>query len=385
MKIYYVTNARMPTEKAHGIQIAKTIEALIGTGLDMVLVIPRRKTVPESIKEFYDLKTDVPTQYLFSLDFYNKGRVGYFLSSLSFMLSYTLFFILKKIKGEEFILYTVDLDNYSSSFIGFTGVPFFTEMHGGKPDIWPQRFLFKHVLGVITINSIIAEELQKKFNKSEELFIVEPNAVDLEMFKPLDKKTAREKLLLPYNQKIALYTGRLFAWKGLEIFIEAARMLPGDFRLYIVGGTKEEFSKLTGFMDIPDAIICKGEHPQSDIPLWMAAADALIVLGTKRDTQSYYWTSPMKLFEYMTSKRPVIASQTPALEKIVNDTEVVFYEPDNARDLAEKIKYTVDHPLETKDIVSSAYERSQQLSWRGRAERIKNFIELRLLYASTKK
>ena len=42
MKIYYVANARMPTEKAHGIQIAKMCEALIEAGAKVELIVPRR-------------------------------------------------------------------------------------------------------------------------------------------------------------------------------------------------------------------------------------------------------------------------------------------------------------------------------------------------------
>ncbi|HEV8666352.1 MAG TPA: hypothetical protein VN665_00695, partial [Candidatus Paceibacterota bacterium] len=64
MKIYYVANARMPTEKAHGIQIAKMCEAFIESGIDLTLVVPSRKTTPESVQEFYNLRTPVAVQRL---------------------------------------------------------------------------------------------------------------------------------------------------------------------------------------------------------------------------------------------------------------------------------------------------------------------------------
>jgi hypothetical protein len=74
----------------------------------------------------------------------------------------------------------------------------------------------------------------------------------------------------------------------------------------LVGGTKEEFIQVDwDLSNIPDA-----HHMQRRTSAIRYTAYgwrqrmSLIVLGTKRDTQSYYWTSPMKLFEYMTSKRP---------------------------------------------------------------------------------
>ena len=41
-KIYFVANARMPSEKANGIHIAKMCEALIKRGYDVTLVVPSR-------------------------------------------------------------------------------------------------------------------------------------------------------------------------------------------------------------------------------------------------------------------------------------------------------------------------------------------------------
>ncbi len=44
MKLLYITNFRIPTEKAHGIQIMKMCEAFATCGTDVELVAPLRKT-----------------------------------------------------------------------------------------------------------------------------------------------------------------------------------------------------------------------------------------------------------------------------------------------------------------------------------------------------
>ena len=42
MKILYLADIRLPTEKAHGAQIMKTCEALARAGHAVELVVPRR-------------------------------------------------------------------------------------------------------------------------------------------------------------------------------------------------------------------------------------------------------------------------------------------------------------------------------------------------------
>ena len=42
MKIIYFANARIPTEKAHGLQIIKMAESFAGAGIELELVLPTR-------------------------------------------------------------------------------------------------------------------------------------------------------------------------------------------------------------------------------------------------------------------------------------------------------------------------------------------------------
>jgi glycosyltransferase involved in cell wall biosynthesis len=348
-------------------------EAFIEAGVDLTLVVPRRSTDPRSVREYYGLRVDVPIIRIPALDWYAGGRVGYLLSSVSFMLSYMYFVWQKKREGEPCILYTVDTDNYSSSALALFGMPLFSEMHGAKHGTPAQHLLFRGVSGIIAINKIIVKELQHTFPHSHSQYLVEPNGVDLSTFVGIDKKEARTRLGLPLDTPIALYTGRFFEWKGLEILPEAASMTPA-IRWIMVGGTDEEFARLVQ-TTVPPNFFFAGSRPHSEMPLWFAAADALVVLGTARDTQSYRYTSPMKLFEYLASGRPIVASSTPAIHEIVSEKEVVFYEPDNARDLAQKVEQAVVGGDGTASRSSAALRLAASSSWKARAERIIRFID----------
>jgi hypothetical protein len=60
LKIVYITNARLPTEKAHGVQIVKMSEAFSGLNNDVTIISPKRVQKEISHKtdifNFYDIE-----------------------------------------------------------------------------------------------------------------------------------------------------------------------------------------------------------------------------------------------------------------------------------------------------------------------------------------
>jgi glycosyltransferase involved in cell wall biosynthesis len=53
--------------------------------------------------------------------------------------------------------------------------------------------------------------------------------------------------------------------------------------------------------------------------MWQKAADALVLPNTAKEDISKYYTSPMKLFEYMASRRPIVATNIPSITEIINE------------------------------------------------------------------
>ncbi len=377
MKLYYIANARMPTEKAHGIQIAKMCEAFIEAGIDLTLIVPNRKTEKVTIREYYGLRVDVPVVKLPALPTATGGKFFFTLSSLSFALSYFVYRWLSI--SSNAVVYTIDVDNTAYCLVPFLDLPYFSEAHTAKSKTFIHRILFSRISGLFTINRIIKKEMIDRFGLDPQKVTVEPNGVD-EVYFPSDDSQTRNKvrrsLGIDENLKLALYVGRFFEWKGLEILPQVASLLQNKVTIGIVGGPKDEFSRITGVQSLPSNLLFFGNQPYTSIPLWLQAADVLIVLGTKRDTQSYYYTSPMKLFEYMGSGKPILASRTPAICDIISEKEAVFYEPDKADDMAQKLWYTVNRSDEIALKASAAKALAVTFLWRNRALRIlKNINE----------
>lgn len=375
MKLYYIANARMPHKKAYAIQIAKMCEAFIEEGVDLELIIPRQKGMVEDIKDYYKLRPSLRVTRLPSFDLYARGRWGYFLSGVSFTISYFAYMLLKRCQGKRGIIYTIDMDTFSFVVSTFLGMPCFLETHGGKAKSRINKIFFKHVNGVIVINTIIKQQIAKVMSFPENKMLIWPNGIDLELFHSIPKNDARRSLSLPQEAKIVMYCGRFYGWKGLDVLIDAAKELPQNIFVYIVGGTKDEFLSVAKRNELPFNMVFVGGKSYTEVPVWLSAADTLLVLGTKHDTQSYYYTSPMKVFEYLAMGRTIVASRTPAIQDIVSDEEVVFYEPDNPKDLAQKMELAVSSSEAMDKKIAAAVIKAKDFTWEKRAKDILEFIK----------
>jgi len=74
LKIVYITNARLPTEKAHGVQILKMIQAFSGLGNQTILIHPKRHQKEISHKtnvfKFYGIEKTFEVKSLKFIDPY---------------------------------------------------------------------------------------------------------------------------------------------------------------------------------------------------------------------------------------------------------------------------------------------------------------------------
>lgn len=373
MKVYYIANARMPNEKAHAIQIAKVCEAFIEAGVDLTLVVPNRPTMPGSLREYYSLRVEVPLVRLPILNlYYYFGRVGFMLASLSFIITSFLYLVWKKLQGEDFLIYTVDMDTFSFILLPFLGKTY-VEVHSRKAASLVAKLFFRHAAGIIATNDGVRDALIEEIGVARQRVIVEPNGVDLELFgESIDKNIARKKLDLPSEEKIALYVGRFYDWKGLEILGEAFAYIP-HITCLVVGGSREDFLKVTGAHTLPTNVRVMGGKDVTEIPVWLAAADTLLILGTRKN-ESARFIAPMKVFENMATYRPVIVGATEVHKSLIAPDEAYFYEPDDARSLAT----IVEKSLEDKDqeaMLCRAHKAAEAHSWQARTKRIMIFIQ----------
>src|SRR3989344_8817955 len=171
---------------------------------------------------------------------------------------------------------------------------------------WISRAVLRRAFLALPISEWNAEYAERN-GVPRERIVISRSAVDTETFKELDKRTAREALGLEQNARIAVYTGHLYGWKGVDTRAEAARRVP-DVQVIFVGGTEQAVARFQSAHASVSNIRVAGRVPHKDVPLWQAAADVLVIPNSAKEEISVHHTSPMKLFEYMASQRPILAS-----------------------------------------------------------------------------
>ncbi|MBU2579480.1 glycosyltransferase [Candidatus Parcubacteria bacterium] len=368
MKLVYLTNARIPTEKAHGIQIMKMCEAFGNAGVELELVLPWRfNQIKENSFDFYGVKKSFKIKKIFSLDFIflNIPKIFFWVQSLSFSISAFFYLLFKKTD----IIYS--RDSFLLYLISFFKKNLILELHYLPKHLFLHKRVFKKAKAVIVITKQLKKSLIEK-GISENKILVAPDGVDIGKFDiDILKDEARKKLNLPQNKKIVLYSGHLYKWKGAQILANASKFLEKDTIVVFVGGTKEDEERFRDKNKNLNNILILGHRPYSEIPYYLKAADVLVLPNSGKEEISKSWTSPMKMFEYMASQRPIVASDLISLREILNENNAVLVEPDNSRALAEGIMSALKKDDFSAKILIEAWQNVQKYTW---TERVKNIL-----------
>lgn len=368
MKVIYVTNARIPTDWAHGLQIMKTCEALVLAGVSLELWTPRKKLfITEPPFSYYDIKIRFPLKRIFTLEWDVLGPIGFFIQTLSFTLGVSM--RLPRNNTESFVYCRDEIIVALLVLLGFRNVIW--ESHSGAWNMWAQVAV-KHARKIVVVSKGLKEFYIAKGVSSEKISVI-PNGIDLSAYEEVDsKENVRSALGLPQNKKIALYVGMLNGWKGAETLLNASDRLPDDTTLAVIGG--EDEALIAGLSKRYPKVLFLGFRASKELARNLASADVLVLSNTAKNAESAHFTSPLKLFAYMASKKPIVLPDLPALREILDDTSAYFVEPDSAEALALGIEEALINPTDATNRSAKAHEMVQEFSWKKRAERIVHAI-----------
>lgn len=145
-------------------------------------------------------------------------------------------------------------------------------------------------------------------------------------------------------------------------------------RVVFVGGTIGDVSKFTSFVNNEGLknIRVEGFQPHEKMPQYLAMADVLVLPTSGQYHIGKYESSPLKLFEYMASGKPIVASRLPAVCDIVDESHVHFVDPDKAQELGKAILEVLESG---SGKTQAAYNRVKSQSWENRAKDIIHFIQ----------
>ena len=110
------------------------------------------------------------------------------------------------------------------------------------------------------------------------------------------------------------------------------------------------------------------------MPKFLKAADVLLLPNISATKESVNYTSPIKMFEYMAGKRPIIASDLPSIREVLNSRNSLLCAPGNPDDLSAKISLILDNKKLAEELSRQAFEDVKKFTWNERAKNIIKFF-----------
>jgi glycosyltransferase involved in cell wall biosynthesis len=381
--VLYFADTRFPIERANGVQTMATCHALAARGHDVTLVVrPDTAPLPRDPFQFYGwpaldrLRIDtVPT---------SRGprrrRVRFLLEAL------------RQVRARPgAIVYTRDLG--LAAFL--TQLPaarrprLVYESHGvtavvgeemprllGKPELVPsaaklrrldrrERRVWTLAGAYVTITRALANDLAARYGPRPNVFVVPDGARGQTGVRPGSDRG---------QTTLVAYAGHLYPWKGVDVLVQALANASG-VRGLIVGGhpAEADLGRVQGLirqLNLTSRVLVTGLVAPDDVGRWLARADILVLPNTASAISERY-TSPLKLFEYLTLGRPIVASDLPAIREILEDgTTALLVPPGDPGALAAALGRLAADPALASRLGAAALALAPSFTWEARAARL---------------
>jgi len=258
-------------------------------------------------------------------------------------------------------------------------VPFATDHYRPWPDDLPAARSFirrtsrhRNCLGLI-LHSAYAASAYERAGVDPARILVAHNGVETSSNGVPTRGAARARLGLPADRAVAVYAGRLNAEKGLDQVFALAERRP-DVLFLLVGSEGEgpievEARSRANVQIVP-------WQPPEDLPIWLAAADLLLVPASREPLEKYRnCVMPLKLISYLAAGRPILAPEAPDTAELLIHRHNAMLVPSG--DPAAGV-VAIDAILNEQNLARSIGEAARLtasgLTWDRRAEKIEGFL-----------
>jgi len=201
------------------------------------------------------------------------------------------------------------------------GKPVVVTARGTDINLFPGYMIPRHYIrwaarsadGLITVSAALKDKLQSLEVPADKIRVLR-NGVDLDLFRPRPQDWARQQIGAPAGL-LLLCVGNLVELKGHDIAIRAVAALD-NASLMIVGTGPEEarLKALVAQLGIARRVHFVGGIPHRELPLYYAAADALILASSREGM-------PNVVLESLATGTPVIGSDIPGMSELIGPPE----------------------------------------------------------------
>ena len=311
MNIHYFSRSALPSQTANSVHVMKMCSAFAGLGHTVFLYGRPGSLTASSLHDLYNVANNFSIALTRHLDVRILGNALYAVLTFTKALRRTSF------STQDTFFYGRDI--YTLALPALAGIPFGVEVHS-----FPQTprlektlrnlFTARSFRGLVVISSPLRDYYQKTYGL-ENVFVAHDGA---------DVPAARSRNCGCGSLRV-VYAGSLYKGRGISLIAELAERCP-EYTFVIAGGSPEQIAALESH---PVNMSFTGFLRQQEVQALLASADVLLapyqrsvaVEGNTGDTAAFM--SPLKIFEYMSHGKAIIASDLPAIREIVGATQTV--------------------------------------------------------------
>ncbi len=200
---------------------------------------------------------------------------------------------------------------------------------------------------VVTICDTMKQKLIDRGINGDKIFVI-PNGVNSEKFSPeLSTVDIKEKYAIGSKTVIG-YISNLSKREGHSVLLQALNVLVNQKGLDVAGlivgdgPTNVSLQKQSKMLGLGDNVIFTGTVPHDEIIDYYNAIDIFVVPRIEDFASDF--VTPMKPYEALAMKKPVLVSDRPVLQEIIHDGETgLVFKTNDVDDLATKIAYLMDN------------------------------------------
>lgn len=213
----------------------------------------------------------------------------------------------------------------------------------------------------VCVSQHLADYVHKNLGIARTLVV--PNGSDPDLYKPDAPVVARLQHRDPNSFNVLWIGSAYVAWHNFKLLGDAASMI------WQRGNTKNIVFHLIGqgmnqMRDMPPNVHYYGVEDYEKLPQWMSAMDVGLCLYRPGPAD---YSSPLKVFDYMSSGLAVIATRQPQTTQLLTEigTPELIMSPDDPKGLADALESLASDRARTKQIGSRARDVSvSKYTWR---------------------
>jgi glycosyltransferase involved in cell wall biosynthesis len=248
------------------------------------------------------------------------------------------------------------------------------EMH--MPDVprleraFMRRVLTSASTRTVAISQRLADLIQATYGVDGCRIMVEHDGYDPSAYEGLTPSSVDPDT---GGRLVAAYVGSFYRGRGIETVLELARRCE-EWVFLVVGGTAAEAGFEGG--GAPKNVVFRARVPHGDVPALLRSADVLLMPYSRRvavggggDTAEY--CSPLKMFEYLGSGRPIVSARLPSIAEVLTDDEnALLVEPDDLDGWESSLTRLARDESTRARLASEGLKTAALHTWDGRARRI---------------